>query len=281
MKDDAAPRMPAFQFYPGDWLRDPAVRACSLEERGAWIDILSHMHAGEPRGHLTIGGQAPTDAELARMIGATPAAVRRIVASLERKGVLSRTEAGVIYSRRMVRDEHIRQVRAEAGRKGGNPILLLKQEDKQADKQSAKQNPTPSVAVAVAVAPTATTGANKPRRMPDEPWLEPAAAIWRNVGHAEKSTLRATVGKVVGFVGEASALKALQKFVEWRARLVADGSLRGRRAPGLEAFLATYGDYVPARQAATGTCMRGEVRISALIGRSRQVTRTGRHVSPG
>lgn len=241
--------MPAFQFYPGDWLRDPAVRACSLEERGFWIDVLSLAHAGEPRGHLTVGGLPPTDAELARMIGTTPASVRRLLASLERKGVYSRTESGVIYSRRMVSDEHIRQVRAAAGKLGGNPALVNKGEDKQLVKQTDKQNPTPAVAVAVAPSlRTTTAGADKPRKLkkPDEPYVAPALAIWqRNVGHAEKSTIRDTIGPVVSAVGEPVALKALEKFVAHRARTVAEGKTEPRYYPGLATFKRTYVDFLP------------------------------------
>ena len=47
-------KRPAFQFYPGDWLHDTAVRACSLAARGLWIDMLSLMHQGHPYGNLTL-----------------------------------------------------------------------------------------------------------------------------------------------------------------------------------------------------------------------------------
>ena len=46
-------KRPSFQFYPGDWLHDTGLRACSLAARGLWIDIVCFMHQAEPYGHLT------------------------------------------------------------------------------------------------------------------------------------------------------------------------------------------------------------------------------------
>lgn len=43
---------PAFQFYPGDWLRNSNLRRCSHAARGAWIDVLCLMHDSEQYGVL-------------------------------------------------------------------------------------------------------------------------------------------------------------------------------------------------------------------------------------
>lgn len=133
-------RRPASQFYWSDWLRDPSLRASSLEARGLWIDMLALMHEGEPYGHLTVGGSIVDDAKLARMVGESKARVSKFRIELEAHGVFSRTSAGVIFSRRMVRDEYIRDVRAESGKLGGNPNL------KQKGGKKDKQKPTPSSA---------------------------------------------------------------------------------------------------------------------------------------
>ena len=45
---------PAFQFYPGDWFREPGLRACSLAARGAWAEILFTLHDTPERGRLCI-----------------------------------------------------------------------------------------------------------------------------------------------------------------------------------------------------------------------------------
>jgi len=47
-------KTPAFQFYPADWLKDPAVQAASSATRGAWINLLCRMWESEIRG-LIIG----------------------------------------------------------------------------------------------------------------------------------------------------------------------------------------------------------------------------------
>jgi hypothetical protein len=148
-------KRPSFQWYPGDHRRDTAVQACSFEARGLWREMLDFMHDGEPYGHLTAGG-VPIDAvQLARIVGAPVAKVRAWLGELEKRKVFSRTPAGVIYSRRMERDERIRRIRGEAGKKGGNPALLgnrkLAAEDNPEGSvlvnQTDKQTPTPAVAV--------------------------------------------------------------------------------------------------------------------------------------
>ncbi len=129
-------RRPAFQFYPADWRKDPELRVCSLAARGLWMEMICIQHECERYGHLMVANEPVSDAQLARLVGEPVRKIRRLLAELETHTVFSRTEEGVIHSRRMVHDEHIRQVRAEAGKLGGNPHLLVK--------QTAKQDPTPS-----------------------------------------------------------------------------------------------------------------------------------------
>lgn len=109
---------PSIQFYPDDWLRDPALRRCSPSARGLWIDLICLMHAGDPYGHLRTGGADMLPGEIARATGFTAAEVRRCEAELDRAGVFSRTDAGTIFCRRMVRDEAMRQKRASYGHLG-------------------------------------------------------------------------------------------------------------------------------------------------------------------
>lgn len=113
-------KAPSFQVYPGDWRRDTALQTCPLEARGLWWELCCVMHDGDPYGHLAIRGRPITDDRAAAMIGIPVAQYRRLLVELEEAGVPSRTEDGVLYSRRMVRDEHIRTVRAAAGSKGGS-----------------------------------------------------------------------------------------------------------------------------------------------------------------
>lgn len=45
-------KAPAFQFYPGDWLRNSNLRRCSHAARGAWMDVLCLMHDADQYGVL-------------------------------------------------------------------------------------------------------------------------------------------------------------------------------------------------------------------------------------
>jgi hypothetical protein len=98
-------KLPAFQFYPGDWIKDPGVRACSLASRGLWFDLLCYMHQSPKYGYFLAGGQTPTDDEASRILGCTVHDYQTCLAELERFSVFSRTKNGVIFSRRMIRDE--------------------------------------------------------------------------------------------------------------------------------------------------------------------------------
>lgn len=146
-------KRPAFQFYPSDHRSETGLQLSSLAARGLWTEMLCVMHEGNPYGHLvTANGQRIDVPQLARLVGETPGTIRKLLDELEANQVFSREEDGTIYSRRMVRDEHIRTVRAEAGRQGGNPQLTKRTKRSsdgsnllnQQDKQRSKQKPTPS-----------------------------------------------------------------------------------------------------------------------------------------
>ncbi len=116
---------PAFQFYPGDWMKDPQLRAVSSACRGLWIDMLCLMWESARRGFLVHPtGRAVTTEQLARMTGNSADDTAGMLQELEDCGVCSRTGDGILYSRRLERDERIRQVRSDAGKLGGNPSLL-------------------------------------------------------------------------------------------------------------------------------------------------------------
>lgn len=134
-------KLPALQFYPGDWHKDQGVQALSLEERGAWFEILLMMHDSDERGVLLVNGKPMPEAIIARRLGLVNQTANQILTTLLEYGVASRREAdGAVFCRRMVKDEKLRQIRTEAGRKGGNPNLV-----NQTPNQSAKQNPTTGV----------------------------------------------------------------------------------------------------------------------------------------
>lgn len=114
---------PWLKFYPADW-RDIRLRQCSLAARGLWIDLMTYMHEAEPYGHLLFAGKVLSINELALQLARPAGEVKRAMAELEASGVFSKTDDGMIYSRRMVRDKAKAEQDRENGKGGGNPILL-------------------------------------------------------------------------------------------------------------------------------------------------------------
>ena len=111
--------MPAIMFYTGDWLKDPAVRCCSLKARGLWIDMLCLMYESPIRGHLSLASGKPVDAtKLARMVGGGVKEVEELLDELYECGVFSKSDDGIIFSRRMVQDEIVREQKSRAGSTG-------------------------------------------------------------------------------------------------------------------------------------------------------------------
>lgn len=116
-------KRPSFQFYPGDWLNDAALRACSVGARGLWMDMLCLMHQGSDYGHLKVNHTPILTPNLARMCGATLQETEGWLNELSQLGVFSKDDQGCIFSRRMIRDENLRSARAAGGKLGGNPAL--------------------------------------------------------------------------------------------------------------------------------------------------------------
>lgn len=137
-------KRPSFQFYPSDWLRDTALRSCSTGARGLWIDMICFMHEGNPYGYLKVADKVILPANLARMVGETLEVVQGWLDELNHAGVFQVDENGAIFSKRMIRDENLRKIRAEGGSKGGNPALIDKSKVNLKVIQEVKQNPTPS-----------------------------------------------------------------------------------------------------------------------------------------
>jgi hypothetical protein len=83
------------------------------------------MHEAEPYGHLIVGGAAPSEREIARLVGASVSEVKSCLSELRNAGVFSTNSEGVIYSRRMVRDREKAQRDRVNGAAGGNPQLKM------------------------------------------------------------------------------------------------------------------------------------------------------------
>lgn len=129
---------PWMKFYPSDWRSDPNLRLCSRAARGTWIDMLTIMHEAEPYGELRVNG-VPLDAKgLAKLLGESVEDIAYDISELEKNGVLSRRKNGVIYSRRMEKDENLRRKMRENGKKGGLANIRNQREKQDLLKQKPK-----------------------------------------------------------------------------------------------------------------------------------------------
>ena len=135
-------KRPSFQFYPADWRNDSSLKVCSLQARGLWVEMLCLLHElgqqdGSRYGYLELRGNPLSGNQFSRLIGIELAELNLLIDELELAGVFSKDSKGVIYSRRLVRDGKLKQIRSKAGSKGGS-----KTEAKEAAKrkQNIKQN---------------------------------------------------------------------------------------------------------------------------------------------
>ncbi len=87
------------------------------------MDLLAIMFDAEPCGHLLVNGRQPTERQLAAVCGASIDELTSCLSELEEAGAFSRSEDGVIFNRRMVRDKAISDEASANGKMGGNPTL--------------------------------------------------------------------------------------------------------------------------------------------------------------
>lgn len=134
-------KRPAFQFYPDKWTGNNKLRSCNHEEKGVWMDLLCYLHYGDEYGvtHKTLEQLskiihcklevveflyqeeilkgAPEGKNCSEFIYA-PISGGRV--EIEKSVILIPQQPGPIYyCSRMVRDEHLRNIRSGNGRIGG------------------------------------------------------------------------------------------------------------------------------------------------------------------
>ncbi len=131
-------KIPAFQFYPADWLNDIKLQSCSLGAQGLLINLMCIMHQSEPYGKLMINNHKPSMKDVSHLLRLHHKTYQARLKELLLYGVLYEDENGIVCNKRMMKDEYIRQIRRESGKLGGNPLL------KQKVKQVSKQKSTPS-----------------------------------------------------------------------------------------------------------------------------------------
>ncbi len=100
-------RLPWLKFYPSDWLVD-AIAGC-LAAQGLWLRLLFVMHDAIPYGRLAAEGKPIPDEALSRRAGCESVEqFRGLLAELFAAGVPGRGADGIVFSRRMVRDQQVR-----------------------------------------------------------------------------------------------------------------------------------------------------------------------------
>ena len=73
------------------------------------MDLLAMMAKSNTHGFLLIGGSPASVEQIARIIGEDSQTTRKLLEELEANGVFSRDEKNVVFSRRMRRDEAVRE----------------------------------------------------------------------------------------------------------------------------------------------------------------------------
>lgn len=110
--------LPAMPFYVGDWLKCPEVKVLPPDIRGLWFDMICYMWESVERGVMVKPNHHPyAKEEIIRMIGVDCSGTGSWLDILIDNGVCSVRPDGAIFSRRMIKDESIRQVRSSAGQK--------------------------------------------------------------------------------------------------------------------------------------------------------------------
>jgi len=133
------------QFYLKDWLAD--TRILNLAERGLWIDALAFMWRSPQRGKLLMQNGCKPDAEAMRnLFGTQDGEAETVIDRLVAKGVASRDRNGVIYCRRMVRENTAEEAISDARRKAAKARWECKDHAKDAlpTPVSGLQSPTPT-----------------------------------------------------------------------------------------------------------------------------------------
>lgn len=133
-------KKPWIKFWTSDWTAE--TRKLSRAARSDWLDMCILMWEGDRRGYLSRDGKPLTHAALAKHCGCSIDDISRTFSELFCTGIASEKD-GIVYSRRMVREDKISRLRSKSGRKGG--ISSLGKFAQAKSKQTLKQSVASSV----------------------------------------------------------------------------------------------------------------------------------------
>ena len=218
------------------------------------MDMICFMHEGAPYGHLKVGNKVILPMNLASMVGSTLEEVEGWLDELRQAKVFDVTEDGVMCSRRMIRDESIRNARAEGGKLGGNPSLVGVKVNLKVIQED-KQNPTPSSSSSS----SSSSSIEVPNGTRQRETLTPAAPTEEIVAlYNEKLPMLPRVSVV-----NESRRRAIS--ARWREVVTAD---KLDREKGLE-FFAWYFDMVSQSKFLTGKAKDWKADIDFLFNPSK------------
>lgn len=122
---------PTIPWDPHAWMGDE-VHNCSYAARGLWLELLNLMRLSPRPGYLLdINGVRYENEDIAEATNGDVFEVNNLLSELERAKVPGFTDDGLMFNRRMVREEEKRRKCIEAGKRGGNPNLTGKRADPQ------------------------------------------------------------------------------------------------------------------------------------------------------
>lgn len=104
-------KLPAMQFYTGDWKKDPELSLCSPATRGVWVDLLCAMHDADRCGKVS-----GTMQQLARIGRCTEVEMRETIDELKRTKTATVTFCNdfvCVSNRRMVKAFRERKASAD------------------------------------------------------------------------------------------------------------------------------------------------------------------------
>lgn len=136
---------PSFQFYPGDWLKDPELGVCSPATRGIWVDLLCAIWNGDGSGSVT-----NTPKKLARLCRCDTDEMERAITELAEENVAVVTRDGdsvTILSRRLQKELHERKLKQERDQRYDNSTRKSRSSDADSDGASDAYSDAPSDAI--------------------------------------------------------------------------------------------------------------------------------------
>jgi len=148
-------KLPAFQFYPEDWLSNTKLAVCPMAAHGLMINLMCYMHQSERYGYLLINGTKPDHKTIQKLLRMNHRSFIHNLSILLNNGVIKIDDDGVYYCQRMIDDNSLRDTRREAGKKGGNPNLV---------NHRLNQKSTPSSSTSTTTTTTTTKEKEKERK---------------------------------------------------------------------------------------------------------------------